>query len=71
VPVLSIDRSSEVHQGRCEVLDDRRNSGLCGEPAKYRYPAMGGGFMRMCATHGEKHARVCETWTNWGGWKKT
>lgn len=40
---------------RCEVLDPASPSGICGEDAAWFYPAMGGGIMRLCEKHAEKH----------------
>ena len=56
-------RDSE--QGVCEVfagegVDPLRRT--CELPAVLRYPAMGGGFMRLCAEHGEKHRAYCDEW---------
>lgn len=44
---------------------------MCGGPARFRYPAMGGGYMRLCTAHGEKHENDhgLEVWTA-GGWKR-
>lgn len=46
----------------CEVLSG------CQKPAVLRYPAMGGGYMHLCAAHGEKHASYCERLTP-DGWQ--
>jgi hypothetical protein len=39
-----------------------------------RYPARGGGYMRLCDEHGEKHRRYCGTWDGerWhaGAWEQ-
>lgn len=47
-------------QGSCEVLSG------CDEPAVLRYPAMGGGHMRLCAAHGAPHVKYCERWLRVG-----
>lgn len=45
----------------CEVLTDRaanrinETHGLCGKPTEYVYPTHGGGYMALCALHGQKH----------------
>lgn len=55
-------------QGVCEQLVQREHPRDCGQPAVWRYPASGGGFMRLCASHGETHRRYCERWTT-EGWR--
>lgn len=30
----------------------------CGKPTACAYPAMGGGWMALCAQHGEKHSDI-------------
>jgi hypothetical protein len=65
-------------QGTCETLvTTRAASGealqslrFCGKPAALRYPAMGGGFMRMCERHGATHAGYCERWNDARGWSR-
>lgn len=42
-----------TEQGVCEYGGVTRAE-QCGEPAIYRYPAMGGGFMRLCEHHGRR-----------------
>lgn len=52
-------------QGTCEVFIGERGAPgepQCGAPATLRYPAMGGGYMRLCAEHGAKHANYSEWW---------
>lgn len=50
------------------LCDQRRGEGLnpmqniCSREAVFRYPAMGGGYMLLCAVHGEKHRSICERW---------
>lgn len=41
----------------CEVFVDRvgEKQPQCGNRAEYEYPAMGGGWMRLCAAHAQKH----------------
>lgn len=56
---------SKHEQGVCEVVaaelpDPLRR--ICDKPAVLRYAAMGGGYMRLCAEHGDKHKRYCEAW---------
>lgn len=58
-------------QGTCEVFIGARvapGEAQCKKPATMRYPAMGGGHMRLCSTHGAKHAAYCERWNGakWG-----
>lgn len=48
-------------QGTCECWPDRPGI-QCGKPAVFRYPAMGGGYCRLCARHSEKHAEDCGRW---------
>lgn len=43
----------------CETWVNGRQE--CGRPAVMAYPAMGGGYMALCAEHGEKHASYCVT----------
>lgn len=53
-------------QGECQVIRGEHPNPLeriCHKPAVLRYPAMGGGYMRLCAEHGEKHKRYCGVWT--------
>lgn len=59
-------------QGTCEVLvRPKQVKGAkkaptlrrCEGPAVLRYATMGGGHMRMCRTHGEKHRASCEKWS--------
>ena len=52
--------SDEKQQGICELKPK------CSKPAVLRYPAMGGGYMRLCAEHGAPHAKYCERWTSEG-----
>lgn len=56
-PDQALERT--VEQGTCEHL---AASGFCGRRAVLRYPAMGGGFMRCCVEHGDKHLAYCEIW---------
>jgi hypothetical protein len=65
-------RVKDFDQGVCEVFaaegpDPLRR--ICDRPAVLRYPAMGGGWMRLCAEHGAKHQRYCETWDADEGWQ--
>ena len=50
---------SEQTQGRCEV---RMESGPCGQPATVRYPALGGGYMRLCLSHSAGHEAYSQRW---------
>lgn len=57
-------------QGRCEMLGATPTvDDMCGQPAVYRYPALGGGYMRLCEPHAHRHIRYCERWsgTAWEG----
>jgi len=59
-------------QGECEVMHGEYPDPMkriCSKPAVLRYPAMGGGHMRLCAEHGAKHESYCERWTT-VGWQK-
>lgn len=50
-------------QGECEIVrgeGPRWDERICFRPATMRYPAMGGGFMHLCAEHGEQHARIVD-----------
>ena len=58
----------DAAQGRCELVI-RPPHYACNRLAVLRYPAMGGGYMRLCAEHGEKHAHYCEEWMG-AGWSK-
>jgi hypothetical protein len=52
--------------GRCEFYTTGHaipSSPQCGQSAMLRYPAMGGGYMRLCAKHGVGHEWYCERWT--------
>jgi hypothetical protein len=52
-------------RGVCEVIRGEGPNPLdriCEEPAALRYPAMGGGFMRLCARHGAKHRGYSDVW---------
>ena len=56
----------ESEQGTCEMLiTDRVDGPKCGDPATVRYPAMGGGYMRLCVAHGRRFSKssYCEDWT--------
>lgn len=39
----------------CETWDPPAGRKACGEPATHAYPAMGGGYHSLCATHAVKH----------------
>jgi hypothetical protein len=52
----------ETYQGRCEAIVSTLQMRACGRHAVLRYPAMGGGYMRLCAEHGMKHRPICERW---------
>lgn len=54
-------KKDDNEQGACEVLTGHGES-VCGAPATFRYPAMGGGYMRLCDHHGIKHAKESEVW---------
>lgn len=64
-------------QGTCEAI---RGEGphplerICDQPAALRYPAMGGGYARLCAKHGEPHRAHCGEWNGveWscGPWER-
>jgi hypothetical protein len=61
-------------RGVCEIVSGAHPDPLrrtCQSPADLRYPAMGGGYMRLCAEHGERHKRYCERWNGetWEGAK--
>lgn len=65
---MSDEKDNE--RGTCEVIDEWLASGgtlKCGYHAVYRYPAQGGGYMRLCDEHGAKHAKYSERWTP-DGW---
>lgn len=64
--------AQEDEQGRCDVREDERDprKQTCRKPATMRYHAMGGGCMRLCDAHGEKHAAYCERW-NGVEWEST
>jgi hypothetical protein len=51
-------------QGTCETYLGTVGAGQpqCGKPAMLRYPAHGGGYMRMCEAHGRMYAASCERW---------
>lgn len=52
-------------QGTCEFVKGEHPNPftrICKAPAVLRYHAMGGGYMRLCAEHGEKHRSYCERW---------
>ncbi len=54
-----------AYQGECQIVRGEGPNPLeraCHQPAVLRYPAMGGGYMRLCAEHGEKHRRYCGEW---------
>lgn len=56
---------SDEQQGTCEVFIGERGAAgepQCGQPATMRYPAMRGGYMRLCSEHGAKHSAYCERW---------
>lgn len=60
-------------QGVCEIV---RGEGpqwferICEKAATMRYPAMGGGWMHLCAEHGKKHARLVDEFgERWNGSK--
>ncbi len=58
------------HQGTCELVKGEHPDPfkrICNRPAVLRYAAMGGGYMHLCAEHGEKHRSYCERWdgTEW------
>jgi hypothetical protein len=62
-------------RGVCEVIRGEGSNPMdrvCEQPATLRYPAMGGGHMRLCDQHGAKHLRMAralnlERWTD-GEW---
>jgi hypothetical protein len=59
----------ENYQGTCEVFVGERGAPgepQCGRAATMRYPAMRGGYMRLCTEHGAKHASYCQRWTGYG-----
>ena len=49
---------------KCEVVmqwePNNTIAETCDAPATWRYPAMGGGYMHLCETHGSKHASISE-----------
>lgn len=63
-------------QGKCEVVSGEHPNPLqrvCTRPAVLRYPAMGGGWMHLCAEHGAQHARIVDRFgERWDGqrWAK-
>jgi hypothetical protein len=61
----------EAEQGLCDIISGELPhpmQRICQKPAVLRYPAMGGGYMRLCADHGAKHAAYCERWSEVQGW---
>lgn len=42
----------------CEVVIEAP-AYVCGKRAVMAYPAMGGGYMSLCAAHGKKHKAYC------------
>lgn len=43
----------------CEVITNFATDERCGVTSVMAYPAMGGGYMSLCAEHGEKHKAYC------------
>lgn len=68
---LSLVVRMDAFQGACEMLVSNANTKFiqrhCARPATLRYPAAGGGYMRLCETHGQPRAEYCERWTE-AGW---
>ncbi len=66
MPDRPLVRMTDVaHQGMCDVVRGEHPhplERLCDRPAVLRYPALGGGYMRLCAQHGEKHRAYCAEW---------
>lgn len=61
---------NDREQGTCEVIRGGHSNPLqrvCDRPAELRYPAMGGGYMRLCTEHGAPHWPYCERWIE-GRW---
>lgn len=58
----------------CEVVirwgPDNTIAEQCKRPAVYRYAAMGGGWMYLCAEHGARHANYSEVLVD-GEWVET
>ncbi len=51
-------------QGFCDIRRGEHPNPLhriCDKPAMLRYPAIGG-YMLLCAEHGQKHISYCEIW---------
>lgn len=71
--------TTEATGGPQEICEIVRGEGrhwyerVCRQPATMRYPAMSGGFMHLCAEHGEKHGREVdrfgERWID-GEWRR-
>lgn len=44
----------------CEVMEDFATQKMCGAPTVAGYPALGGGFMALCAEHAPAHAYITQ-----------
>lgn len=66
--------NTEHYATPCEVVtrwDGGRIAEQCGQPSSWRYAAMSGGYMHLCAYHGRKHAAYAEHVTSGPGWMLT
>lgn len=57
------DPRPRVERPTCETIVGWCKCGephFCGTVARWRYPAMGGGFMHLCDEHGIKHLNYAE-----------
>jgi hypothetical protein len=52
--------SVSIISDTCEVWLSPRGEKVCGKPTVAGYPAMGGGFMPLCAEHAPKHASITQ-----------